>query len=238
MLVSTRAFVIATVKYAEADLIVTCFTEQYGLKTYLLRGVLKSRKGKLRPSLFQPLTLLQLEAFHKDKGTLERMQEAKVLKPYQTLHTNVVKTAVLLFVAEVLKYSIREEAANVPLFQFLEKVLYQLDAAQHATHFPNFFLLKLSEYLGFYPDFSNEAPYFNLLEGIFQQHPHGDFCETGEVSQALFLLHRETQETLPVLKIAKPVRLHTLEALLKYYQLHLHGFKTPKSLPVVQQLFY
>ena len=51
MLVNTRAIVISALKYGEADLIVKCFTEEAGLKTYLLRSILKSKKGKLRTAM-------------------------------------------------------------------------------------------------------------------------------------------------------------------------------------------
>ena len=55
MQVSTKAIVLTAIKYGDSSLIVRCYTEQSGSKSYLLRGVLKSKKGKLRPAYFQPL---------------------------------------------------------------------------------------------------------------------------------------------------------------------------------------
>ena len=127
MVVTTRAIVFSAVKYAEADLIVTCFTEKAGLKSYLLRNVLKSKRGKLKASYFQPLTQLELEAVHKDKGTLERIKEAKVHHPYQSLHTHVVKSALVMFLAETLKNCIQEEEPNLPLYEYLEASFLWLD---------------------------------------------------------------------------------------------------------------
>ncbi len=170
MQVSTRALVFSAIKYSEADLIVTCFTEDFGLKTYMLRRVLTSKKGQLRASLFQPLTLLRLEAFHKDKGTLERIKEAKLLQPYKTLHTHVVKSSVVLFLAEMLKNCIQEEEANKALFQYITSALQWLDVHDTIANFHLLFLLKLTTYLGFYPDTSHsDLPYFNLMEGNFHR---------------------------------------------------------------------
>ncbi|MGE5944410.1 MAG: DNA repair protein RecO, partial [Flavobacteriales bacterium] len=45
MLVSTNAIVISKLKYGESDLIVKCYTQPYGMLSFLLRGVLKSKKG-------------------------------------------------------------------------------------------------------------------------------------------------------------------------------------------------
>ncbi len=77
MLITTKGIVFSAIKYGEADLIVKCFTQKHGVKTFLLRGILKSKKGKLKASLFQPLTQLEMVASHKDKGTLEYIKEAK-----------------------------------------------------------------------------------------------------------------------------------------------------------------
>ncbi|MEZ4875008.1 MAG: DNA repair protein RecO [Flavobacteriaceae bacterium] len=239
MQVSTRALVFSSVKYAEADLIVSCFTETYGLKSYLLRGILKSRKGKLRISMFQPLSLLQLEAFHKDNGTLERIQEAKVGIHYTTLHSEVVKSALVLFISEILKHSVKEEEPNPALFRFIEMSLQWLDTHDEVANFHLSFLLKLTNYLGFYPDFSEkELPYFNLMEGNFQSHLLGNYCETGEAVEFLKILDGKQYDQLPQVKISKKQRRQALELILTYYQLHLQGYRPPKSLPVLTQLFH
>ena len=84
MIVSTKAIVFSAIKYSEADLIVTCFTQKEGIKSYLLRRILKAKSGKLKASQFQLLTQLDIVAYHKNKGTLESIREAKVIYPYQT----------------------------------------------------------------------------------------------------------------------------------------------------------
>ncbi|GAB5400942.1 MAG: DNA repair protein RecO [Aureisphaera sp.] len=238
MQVSTQALVFSSVKYAEADLIVTCFTEEFGLKSYLLRGIMKSKKGKLRASLFQPLTQLHLEAVHKDKGTLERIREAKVSVPYKTLHTQVVKSSVVLFLAEMLKNCIQEEEANPELFHYISTSLQWLDAHDSIANFHILFLLNLTAYLGFYPDTSEEAhPYFNMLEGNFEKEPLGDYSETGETVDTLKRFFGINFDDLGGTKTTKKQRFETLNLLLRYYQLHLQGYKKPKSLLVLNQLF-
>lgn len=238
MQVSTKALVFSSVKYAEADLIVSCFTEDFGLKSYMLKGVLKSRKGKLRASLFQPLTLLQLEAIHKDKGTLERIKEAKVLIPYKTLHTQVIKSSIVLFLAEMLKNCIQEEEANPALFQYISTSLQWLDTQEDIANFHILFLLKLTAYLGFHPDTSDtQGAYFNLMEGNFKNRSHGDYSETGEHVATLKRFFGINFDGLAETKTTKKQRFETLNLLLLYYQLHLQGYKKPKSLLVLNQLF-
>lgn len=239
MLVNTNAIVISALKYGEADLIVKCFTEKCGLKTYLLRGILKSKKGKFKASMFQPLTQLELVAKHKDKGTMEYLQEAKMLATYKTLHTEVVKSTMVLFISEVLKNSVQEEEENIPLYHYLETTFNWLDHHEKFANFHLLFMLKLTKYLGFYPDDSNLEPeYFNMLDGIFQNLKTNDYCFEGP---NVFLLKQLLQinfSDLEELKLNKQARNHFLEMLLLYYQLHIDSFKKPKSLAVLHEIFH
>lgn len=238
MVVTTKAIVLSAIKYAEADLIVTCFTESSGIKSYLLRRILKSKKGKLKTSHFQPLTQLEIVAFHKDKGTLESIREAKIAIPYTTLHTDVVKTGLVLFLAEMLKNSIKEEEANKLLFSFIEQALLWLDTNTAIANFHILFLLKLSAYLGFYPDASDiDQPYFNLAEGYFEKSDTGNYSRKGTEINTFKRFFGINFDVLLELKLTKNERSNTLELLLVYYQLHLQGYRKPKSLLVLNQLF-
>lgn len=238
MVVATKAIVFSAIKYSEADLIVSCFTESSGIKSYLLRNILKSKKGKLKASFFQPLTLLELIADHKNKGTLEYIKEAKVHYPYQTLHTDIVKTGLVMFLAEMLKNCIREEEKNMKLFSFLENSFLWLDQNNEVANFHIFFLLQLSAYLGFFPDATDiEKKYFNIVEGNFQATNTSNYCIEGEGVENLKRFFGSDLTTLQDIKLTKAHRKNLLELLLSYYSFHLQGYQKPKSLPVLNQLF-
>ncbi|MAP55796.1 DNA repair protein RecO [Altibacter sp.] len=238
MVLTTRAIVLSSLKYSEADLIVSCFTEQSGLKSYLLRGVLKSKKGKLKASHFLPLTQLELVVSHRNKGSLERIQEAKVSQPYRTLHTHVVKSGLVMFLSEILRNSIQEEEPNKELFQYLEQSLHWLDHHDSIANFHILFLIKLSAYLGFYPDASAiEYHYFNLAEGIFQENPLDPNSEKGPQIHTFKAFFGIDFDALPQIKLTKKERADTLDLVLRYYQLHIQGYKQPRSLLVLNQLY-
>ena len=238
ILVKTYAIVISALKYAEADLIVKCYTQKSGLKTYILRGVLRSKKGKFKTSMFQPLSQLELVAKHKDKGTLEYLQEAKMLNTYKTLHTDVIKSSMVLFISEILRNSIQEEEENEALYQYLETTLNWLDHHERFANFHLLFMLKLTKYLGFYPDDSNmDFDYFNLLDGVFQDVETNNYCIEGQNSTILKQLLGINFDGLELLKLTKTNRNQFLEMLLVYYQLHIDTFKKPKSLAVLHEIF-
>lgn len=238
MLITTKAIVFSALKYGEADLIVKCFTEKSGLKTYLLRGVLKSKKGKLKASLFQPLTQLEIVAQHKDKGSLEYIREAKLLVPYQSLHTSILKSTVVMFLSEVLRNAIKEEEANVPLYNFLEESLLWFDSNERTANFHLWFLLELTRFLGFYPDDSQvDGEVFNLEDGRFQ------YVETNNSSisdENVFHLKQflgTNFDEISHIKMNQVTRSRFLLMLLNYYEIHLHGFHKPKSLGVLNEIY-
>jgi len=242
MVVTTKAIVFSSLKYGEADLIVKCFTQSSGLKSYLLRNVLsrtsRAKKGKLKASYFQVLTILEMEAFHKDKGTLERINDVKISFPYKTLHTQVIKSTLAIFLSEILSSSIIEEAEDLRLFQFIEESLIWLDQHSEIANFHVLFLLKLSSYLGFYPDITTlHFSYFNLLEGNFQQFDNGKYCEFGETIENFKKFFGIEFDAISEINLTKNQRSDLLNLLLQYYQLHLHGFKKPKSILVLNQIF-
>ena len=238
MLVTTPAIIISALKYGEADLIVKAYTYSDGLKTYMLKGVLKSKKGKFKASQFQLLTQLEIVARHRNQGKMEYLKDAKVKHTYTSLHTNMVKGAMLMFLAEVLKNAIREEEANRELFEYLETSLMWLDLHDQIANFHLLFLLNLTRYLGFYPDAdTRELDYFNLLEGVFEWNSVNNYCIDGQnvaVLRQLLGIHFDDLDTL---KLNQQTRANFLNMLLLYYGLHIEGFKKPKSLAVLNEIF-
>lgn len=238
MLVTTNAIIFGTLKFGESDLIVKAFTESSGLRSYMLRGVLKSRKGKFRASQFLLLTQLELVAKHKDKGTLETLRDARLLSPYKTLHVDVLKSSVVFFLSEVLRNSVKEEETNADLYNYLAGSLNWFDQNDKVGNFHLLFLLKLTRYLGFYPDDSNtDKKYFNLLDGTFQDMETNDYCIDQENLSLLKQLLGIDFDALSGIKLNKHQRSGFLVMLLNYYSLHLQGFQKPKSLAVLNELF-
>ncbi len=238
MQTTTGAIVFSSLKYGDTSLIVKAFTASDGLKTYLLKGVLASRKGKLKSAYFQPLTQLELVVNHRNKGTMEHLREARISYPYSSLHTDFVKKTLCMFLSEVLIHSIREEERNQGLFHFLEASLQWLDTHDKIANFHLLFLVGLSKYLGFYPDTNfMDAPYFDLAEGSFSQVlPLSPSLSGAELANFRALLGT-TFDEVDSIKLGKKNRNVLLQSLLRYFEVHLHGFKQPRSLAILNEVF-
>ena len=238
MQITTKAIVLSTLKYGDTSLIVRAFTQSDGVKSYLLKGVLASKKAKIRAAYFMPLTQLEIVANHRNKGSLESLRDVKVSVPYRTMHTDVVKNSVVLFLAEMLGNSIQEQEQDEGLFNYLEYALQWMDVHQLSPNFHILFLLNLTKYLGFYPDTSDQnSPFFDLLEG--------SFCETPSLNPLIQTENLEhfkkflgtNFDALQRIQLTKSNRRELLKTMIQYYRLHVHGFREPKSLAVLNAVF-
>ncbi len=237
MIQKTKAIVISSLKYSDSSLIVHCYTEGYGIKAYMLKGILKSKKGPIRKSFFQPLTQLELVANHNNKGNLNSIREAQITQHYQHLHTDIIKQSIVLFVSEVLSTCLKEEEANPDLFHYLETAFAWLDINNKTANFPILFLLQLTKYLGFYPEANFDKLFFDLAEGKFTNSPNSSYFVKKPEIDYLRTLLGTTFEALSEVKFNAKQRQQILELLIQYINLHLHTFRTPKSLKVLHAIF-
>ncbi|MDO7137000.1 MULTISPECIES: DNA repair protein RecO [Algibacter] len=238
MLVKTNAIVLSKLKYRDNDLIVKCYTEELGVVSFLLRGVLKSKKGGAKIAYFQLLSQLHITVNYKDSRSLQSLSEVRLNHLYSSLHTNVLKSAIVMFLSEVLSSALREEEQNETLFRYLETTLLWLDEQSDYANFHLLFLLNLTKYLGFYPDsLDRELDHFNLIEGKFQVRQDIRNTIAGEDLNLLKKLLETTFNDLQNVKINGRQRQSFLNMILLYFELHLGSFKTPKSLKIFNQVF-
>ncbi|PCH50418.1 MAG: DNA repair protein RecO [Flavobacteriaceae bacterium] len=237
MIETTKAIVLKTIKYGDTSLITTCYTQKRGVKTYMLRGILKAKKAKIRPAYFQPLMLLNLTANHNNKGNLNFIKDIEVSNFYNAIYTDIKKQTIGLFLAEILYYVIREEEQNSTLFQYLETSFLWLDTHDNISNFHLLFLLNLTKYLGFYPKIQNlENSYFDLLEGSFIKQPNYNTV-TGENLIQFKKLLGINFDVIHQVNFNAENRQIVLSILVQYFELHLDGFKKPKSLAILKSVF-
>ena len=238
MSVKTKAIVISSLKYGDNSLIVRAITEQSGLQSFLLKGILNTRRGKLRPALFQPLTQLELVTHLNSPGKLAYIREAVLSYHYSTLHTQVAKSAVGLFLADILVQSIREQEPDPNMFRYIESSLQWLDQHERIANFHIRFLIGLTRYLGFYPGQGDGGEaYFDLVEGAFHAEASWNPCMTGPELMHFRAFLGTNFDAIHHIRMSQKERKPLVQSLVRYFEIHLHGFRKPRSIDVLDEVF-
>jgi DNA repair protein RecO (recombination protein O) len=240
MLHKTRGIVFHTTDYSETSIVAKIYTEMFGVQSYLVNSVRK-KNAKTRSNIFQPLSLVEMVVYHKERGGLQRISEIRNTPQYRSIPFDVSKSSILLFLHEVLYRAIREEDSNPTLFEYLFSALQLLDVQSESN--PNFhllFLLRLTRLLGFYPhgEYSQDSPIFNLQEGVYQsQFPPHPFYLTTPLSSRFGELVNACGDLTAHCSLSSEEKRILIDRLLEYYRLHIDGFGEVRSHRVLEQVW-
>ncbi len=152
----------------------------------------------------------------------------------------IVKSSLVMFLNEILYRSIRQQSADEVLFEFLFHAIEILDRMEEGVvNFHLYFLLRLTRFLGFFPDLTQAAgsSYFDLTSGSFttQIPPY-----TSIIEQPLAGLWKDLLQSnfsnLHRIQMTTAERRVILSKILEYYRLHIEGFGQIKSHFVLEEV--
>lgn len=239
----TKGIILRSVKYGETSLVVTIYTELFGLQSYLVNGVrVYSKKGSNSASHFQPAALLDLLVYHNELKNLQRIKEYKWAFLYENILFDVLKNSVALFMIELLQKTIKEPEANPDLFHYIEDALMYLDKAEPVVlaNYPLFFATHLTNFFGFRisDEYSDEKNILDLQEGAFTHdrpvHPH--LLEEPYSQIVSQLLKTQQPQELKEIRINQEKRRILMQAYQVFYALHIPDFGVMKTLPILQEV--
>lgn len=240
MQIKTQAIVLKTYKYSETSIIAKMYTKELGLMSFMVHGVRK-RKSKISASLFQALQLLSLEINYKERSNLQSIKEINIAEGVHNIHSNIIKTSIAVFIAEIIQKGVKEEEANKLLYEFIAASIEFLNEADSnkIANFHLVFLLGLSRFLGFYPNdnYSNDNIYFIPEMGEFESYAKGNMFYSKENSLILHQLLITNYSSMSTLLINSKKRKFLLNALIEYYQFHLPEMGEIQSLDVLEVVF-
>jgi DNA repair protein RecO (recombination protein O) len=243
MIHKTKGIVLRAVKYGETSLVLTMFTELFGLQSYIVNGVRTvSKKGSSKSVFFQPSAILDLVVYHNEYKNLQRIKEYKWAHLYQHIFSDVRKNAVAVFMIELLTKCLKQPEPNPELFYFVEDALTHLDKATDTVtaNFPLFFALHLAVFFGFriHDKFSEEKHFLDLEEGLFKAVApnHQNYLDDKAAEVTSYILKTQQPNELEDLKLNQEFRRLLLNSYEGYYRLHISDFGLLKTLPVLREM--
>ena len=238
----TKGIVLRTVKYGETSIVVTIFTELFGIQTYMVNGVRSTKKTANKASYFQAASILDLVVYHHEQKSIQRIKEVKWDYLYQHVFSDVIKNSIALYVIELLRKCLKQPEQNTALFYFCEDILTQLDMAENrvAANLSLFYTVHLAYFLGF--QINDEYTTFNhtldLVDGNFvsEQPTHPYFID-GERAQITSQLLKVLQPSeLVDFNLNREIRARLLVSYIDYFALHIPDFGHLKTLEVLSEV--
>ncbi|MBQ9253547.1 MAG: DNA repair protein RecO [Bacteroidales bacterium] len=152
MLEKTLGIAIKNIHYKESSSIVSVYTESFGLKSYIIKGGRK-RNATVHSSLFQPLQVLDLVVYENPKNSLQSIKECSLALEQNSIYTNIIKTSLAYFLQEVICLSLKENASDKDIFNFLHSSVIKLNTCEDKSlkDFHLHFLYDFATLLGFKP---------------------------------------------------------------------------------------
>ena len=235
----TQGIVLQSLRYGDTSLIVKVFTRESGLKSYMVKGAF-NRNAKNRVALFQNLHLINyIEVSNPKKATLGYMKDVQLKTVYHSLPFVMNKSAIVMYVSELLSKTLTEQEKNEPLYDFIEQSLLWLDLVEtDYANFPLYFTLELTRHLGFYPKTNYTESYcFDMMEGQFAHdypvHPYY-FDNANAIILSRFLDAGIDQACRLPLNVSQ--RREMLDGIITFMRLHapvMKGFKSHEVLKTV-----
>lgn len=211
---ATRIIVLNTTKVGDKSLVVHALSRELGRRSFIT-GAGGSRSGM---AWWQPLSILDCEVIENPKSDLWRLHGVSAVYPLTGLRSDVGRSAVCMFMAEVLYRAIRE-GAEPGLYDWCERSILTLDALSGSyANYHLRWLLELCSAMGFTPSLEDLAPFA-------EEHLRDMSVLLGPYDDALLL------------PLTGKARGEIAGALLDYLSAHLEYRLNIRSLAVLGELF-
>ncbi len=214
--------------YSESSLILSMYTRDSGLRKFIFKG------GKKKAYNLYPLSLSEITYYGRKESELLQITAAEPMERY-LFPTDPVRSTIAFFAVEVLRKCIHEGERDNRLYDFIIRLISELEGGENIHTFPIRMLIELSDFLGFKPLLEEpESDVFHLSEGrINRRNALASDVERGE---HIVLISRLLHDPLQHIKPDRDTRDKALESLLKYYSLHQPGMASIKTLSIVKEV--
>ena len=213
---SSEFILLHTTGFGENSVILHTLSKEYGRKGFFVKNI--SRRP-VSPMFF-PLAILEADIYENDRSRLFNVRNIALRHPLAGIRNDLKKSAISIFISEVLYRVVKEGLTDRPLYDMCEKNILLLDAMEEDfSNFHLYFLLEFIMALGFSPEPHDLAPFMGERMSLVS-----DFI--GKPFSEAMLVHMTGE-----------IRNEIAEKLLKYIEFHTESAVNVNSLKILHELF-
>lgn len=233
---STRSIVLSHVFYGDNSAVIQIYTEEKGWIPTMVKGL--GSKSRNRQALLQPLSPIQANITLSHGSEVANIGEYRLLWNPVSTWTDVRKSAVAVFAAEVLHKTLQKHYASQELFRFALSFAGEIEQSTRPANLPLYFVAGLLQRYGIQPELTPASTImgFDSLSGEFRQGPSKSGLDIREAEILHAFLALPVQERMEV-SILRHDRNRMLKSLLEYMQFQLEDNREIKSLEILESVF-
>lgn len=226
-----KGIILNRISYGDSSFIVTVYTLEKGIQKFIFQGAKKKKVP------IYPLLIAEITYYKRPDSELGKLTAVEAKNHLQELSFDPIKSVISFFIADVLLKCLKHEYEDSELYFFLESFIQAINDADDLSHFPIHFLTEFSKHLGICPNVLDENPrYFNLIDGeLSNQKPIGDIYSTDEIAT---IIYDCIENQITAQKFSKLIRKDALEAMIRYYQMHIPQFGDLTTLAIIDDILY
>jgi DNA repair protein RecO (recombination protein O) len=226
-----KGIILNRISYGDSSFIVTVYTLEKGIQKFIFQGAKKKKVP------IYPLLIAEITYYKRPDSELGKLTAVEAKNHLQELTFDPIKSVISFFIADVLLKCLKHEYEDSELYFFLESFIQAINDADDLSHFPIHFLTEFSKHLGICPNVLDENPrYFNLIDGeLSNQKPIGDIYSTDEIAT---IIYDCIENQITAQKFSKLIRKDALEAMIRYYQMHIPQFGDLTTLAIIDDILY
>ncbi len=226
-----KGIILNRISYGDSSFIVTVYTLEKGIQKFIFQGAKKKKVP------IYPLLIAEITYYKRPDSELGKLTAVEAKNHLQELTFDPIKSVISFFIADVLLKCLKHEYEDTELYFFLESFIQAINDADDLSHFPIHFLTEFSKHLGICPNVLDENPrYFNLIDGeLSNQKPIGDIYSTDEIAT---IIYDCIENQITAQKFSKLIRKDALEAMIRYYQMHIPQFGDLTTLAIIDDILY
>lgn len=239
----TRAIIIRTVQYGDTSIIVTAYTEKFGMQAYMVKGIRSGGKQSAKLAFYQPACLLHLEVYHNSLKQINFIKETNWDTINAATSTDVIRNLCAAWCVHQILQCIKEPETNQDIFQFLYDCFIDIEQKPIAVvaNIPAWFTLRFCKYLGLQMQgsYSMATPLLDLQEGKFLPSDSKEMIwpVVGKEAEILSAWNKiNDTEMLGSFTLNRQQRYQLLAHIQQYMQLHVPGYKSDGLLNILQDI--
>ena len=218
-----KAVVLGSVAYSDNSYMVKMLTAENGVVSVSVHT--GGRNARMRKSFLLPLTLLEVELAGRENNEVRYISDCRVYRQCNDLIANPMKMLGSQFVCEVTEKALKfQTSADGGIFDFVEDAIVEMDELKgNVESWIIVYMYGLMQQVGIVPDLGGYESGMSL-----------DLNEGRVVRYGKFA--RETEALMRVLGDGDVGNdfLLLAEFTIKYFQRHLEGFGTVKTLALFE----